>query len=159
MVTLLIVLLAIGPTWYKTQEGTGIGNCGPACVAMVLEWGGRKTTVEEVRSWIGYQREDGATTWEELDSALDGWIRHRIEQVDILEVQVTQGPLIVLLDMSKIRSGKNHSYMGGHYVVISGVDMDSFIVQDPMPNGQDRRYKIHEVYSALKSTVIIQVYK
>lgn len=154
--------------WYRTQVGSGIGNCGPACVSMSIAWAtGSDIAVETVRNYIGYTRIDGATDYLELASALRRWnVPYDIEIVSSLQGLidlVDRGDLIavVLVDTAGISInatfGKNYDFSGGHYVVLTEVISNYFVVQDPIPPGIDRRYHIDEVWDSLRDRRIIIV--
>jgi len=162
--------------WYKTQVGSGIGNCGPACVSMAIKWSTEHdVTVERVRKYISYTRLDGATDFRELASAMMNWDA----PYDIIEITSLTGLkdlvdgenliAIVLINTDKIKNadeitdnlngmfGKNYKYDGGHYIVLSEVDSSFFVVQDPVPPGANRRYHIDEVWLAMKKRQIILI--
>ena len=156
--------------WYRTQVGSGIGNCGPACVAMSVNWATEnEITVEAVRDFIGYTREGGATDFMELTSAMRKWnVPYDIEVVTTLKgltdlVDRENLIAIVLIGTDGITYspeeifGRNYKYNGGHYIVLSEVVSNYFVVQDPMPDGADRRYHLEEVWSAMKDKRIILV--
>jgi len=157
--------------WYRTQVGSGIGNCGPASVAMSITWSTEHhdVTVEAVREFIGYTRVGGATDFMELTSAMRHWdVPYDIEVVTTLDglkdlVDRENLIAIVLIGTEGITYnpteifGRNYKYNGGHYIVLSEVVSSYFIVQDPMPFGADRRYHTEEVWNAMKDQRIILI--
>lgn len=154
--------------WYRTQVGSGIGNCGPACVSMTIAWStGLDVAVEKVRNYIGYTRIDGATDYLELALALRHWdVPYDIEVVTSLRglvdlVDREDLIVVVLVDTAGISInatfGKNYDFSGGHYVVLTEVISNYFVVQDPIPPGIDRRYHINEVWDSLRDRRIIIV--
>lgn len=180
LVLALILLLSVfsisatdteGETeWYRTQVGSGVGNCGPACTAMAINWSTvYEVTVERVREFIGYTRPSGATDFMELTSAMRYWeVPYDIEIVLTLQglkdlVDRDNLIAIVLIDTEGITYnpseifGRNYDYNGGHYIVLNEVVSSYFIVQDPMPYGADRRYHVDEVWNAMKDQRIILV--
>ncbi len=138
--------------WYKTQFETGIwGNCGPACVAMVVHWAtGDDITVEESREEIGMPYPKGALTYENM---IANFTLHRLVSFkkkatlfkDISEVIDDGHVAIILFDTTYIRPVKGdkrtvftdryYPDTTGHYVVIKGYSLDEkyFIVYDPIP--------------------------
>jgi hypothetical protein len=168
---LSIPILADSDTeWYRTQVGSGIGNCGPACVSMSIEWSTEfHISVEEVRDFIGYTRPTGGTDFMELSSAMRNWdVPYDIEIVSSLTglkdlVDRDDLIIIVLINTAGITYsptdifGRNYKYNGGHYIVLNKVISNYFVVQDPMPYGSDRRYHVDEVWNAMKDRRIIIV--
>jgi hypothetical protein len=162
LMLLLIVLSLSGFAWYKTQIGTGIGNCGPASVAMAIDWAYQrnKVSVEEVRSIIGYKTLDGTTSLLELKSALD---YHRVKNIGVVVTTLDELKKFVGRRSSfitSIRTGyitnRKYSYNGGHFILVTGVYKDFFIVQDPL-GGEDQMYSIKEVWNAMEYKNIILV--
>lgn len=156
--------------WYKTQTGTGLGNCGPACVAMSIYWStGEDITVREIRDRIGYRLWDGATSFEELLSALieygiDAWFEE-VNTIDDLIGLVYRYDIIViaLIDAGEIDVmdnryyGKTHYYDRGHYVILYDYFADAFQVHDPIIYGQERLYKSDQIWRALRQGRVIIV--
>lgn len=127
--------------WAKTQLGTGIGNCGPTCAAMIVESQGIPITVEEARSVIGYSRENGATSMMELSLILD---RYNIDYAYLNDIELYEnGFMIVLVNMEHITS-KPHNYDGGHYLVIYGIEGFYYKVIDPLSK-DPQLYMIEDV--------------
>jgi hypothetical protein len=137
--------------WYKTQYGTGIANCGPALVSMAILWArGIDTTVDRIRAEIGWPYEDGATSYDDLRSALS---RHGVR---FSSPYITANrALYSLLDRGHIafvllQSGMIDKAQGnpaanmvgryydddeGHYVIVKGYSLDHrfLVVYDPYP--------------------------
>jgi hypothetical protein len=159
--------------WYRTQAGTGIGNCGPTCVSMAIAWSTQKNVpVETIRDFLGYQRENGATDFMELALALREWKAiYDIEAINNLSglkelVKRKDMIVIVLINTSGITTapledidifGKNYDYEVGHYIILTDVISNYFEVQDPLPGGSDRRYKIQEVWDSMKDRKVILI--
>lgn len=141
---LLFLSVVVYPQdWSKQQLGTGIGNCGPACAAMLVERSGQHITVEQAREIIGYRQSDGATSFEDLKKIL----RHynlSFSSIRLEDYRV--GVMIVLLDMSLIVD-KLHDYNGRHYVVIFGIRGRYYRVYDPLVRGE-QLYPIDKVQEA-----------
>jgi len=167
---LLAAPLAKGDAdWYKTQIGTGIGNCGPTCVSMAIDWSIKKNiSVEDIRNFIGYTRPDGSTDFMELTSAL----RHYKSDNDIETVESLNGLkslvsrpdliAIVLINTAFIEYnpdnifGKSYTFEGGHYIILTDVISNYFEVQDPL-QGSDRRYHVEQVWKAMKDRKVILI--
>jgi len=156
--------------WYRTQVGSGIGNCGPACVSMSIKWSTEyDVTVEAVREFIGYTRKNGGTDFMELASAMRKWeVPYDIKIIVSLSglkdlIDRKNLIAIVLINTGSITYnpneifGKNYEYDGGHYIILSEVVSSYFIVQDPMPHGADRRYHVDEIWAAMKDRRVILI--
>lgn len=156
--------------WYKTQVGTGLGNCGPACVSMSIKWATHyDISVEEVREFIGYTRPDGGTDFNELSSALRYWkVAYDVEMVGTLTglkdlIKREDLIAIVLIQTDGITFdpddifGKNYDLEVGHYIILSDIISSYFVVKDPLPGGSDRRYNADEVWRSLKDRRIILI--
>jgi hypothetical protein len=156
--------------WYRTQVGSGIGNCGPACVSMSIKWSTEyDVTVEAVREFIGYTRKNGGTDFMELASAMRKWeVPYDIKIIVSLSglkdlIDRKNLIAIVLINTGSITYnpdeifGKNYEYDGGHYIVLSEVVSSYFVVQDPMPHGADRRYHVDEIWAAMKDRRVILI--
>jgi ABC-type bacteriocin/lantibiotic exporter with double-glycine peptidase domain len=167
VVFLLFLLISISvfaaPQWYKTQIGTGIGNCGPASVSMVMMWSaGINLTVQEIRQITGSPYDEwGSLDFSDLDKVLQ---KYNIPFKDLKDVESNTlvksllgwTLLIVVLDDSKIKE-KNYNYDGNHYVVISGMKGNNFIVQDPW-GGPDQLYNMEEVWDAMPYKEMIVIF-
>ena len=156
--------------WYKTQVGTGLGNCGPACVSMSITWATHHDiTVQEVRNLIGYSRPDGGTDFNELSYALKYWrVAYDIEVVSSLNglkdlVGREDLIAIVLIQTGGITYdeetlfGKNYDLDVGHYIILSEINSNYFVVKDPLPGGSNRRYHAEEVWASLKDRRVILI--
>jgi hypothetical protein len=138
--------------WYKTQFDTGIwGNCGPACVAMVVHWAtGKAITVEESREEIGMPYPKGALSY---DNMLANFKLHKLTAFkkkveffdDIAEV-IDRGQVALILfdttyihhvkgDKTRVFTDRYYPDTTGHYVVIKGYSLDRkyYVVYDPIP--------------------------
>lgn len=94
---LFITVYVHSQDWSKLQLGTGIGNCGPAAAAMLVERSGQHITVQEARMVIGYRQADGATSFGDLKIILR---RYNITFSSIRLSDYRNGVMIVLLEMS-----------------------------------------------------------
>ncbi|HUS48626.1 MAG TPA: C39 family peptidase [Candidatus Paceibacterota bacterium] len=154
--------------WYKTQMGTGFGNCGPASAAMAIYWStGIDLTVQTVRNYIGNPYEDGATAYYHLMAALKYWgaIAYYKEFSGLDEIKDYLDKNMIILfcyetarveisDGSKY--GRTYSSNGGHYSIIYGHYRDWFVVNDPMWGGKDRLYPIDNILDAIVKVIVIE---
>ena len=158
--------------WYKTQTNTGYGNCGPAAVAMSIYWSTlRDIPVEEVRDAIGYRLWDGATTFDELyNSLIEYEVDARFEEIrdlnELISIVFDYSKIVIaLIDASEIDLmtgryyGKTHYYDGGHYIVLYDYFADAFQVHDPIMYGEERLYKVDQVWSSIRENRVIVIQK
>ena len=147
-----------GGDWYRYQGeqssfdtfGNQSSNCGPASVAMAIEWAtGLHLPVGAIRSFIGT---NGYTTMDQLSDALTHWgVRYSRSVGDTAGVRavLARGNIaIVGLDMGAITAGRDvdgsskdpglrtGSYLTTsvrHFIVVKGVTPDGthFVVHDP----------------------------
>jgi hypothetical protein len=122
--SIIIVFLLLGvslfaQTWHKKQISTGIGNCGPAAVAMAIQWAtGNDFSVQRIRDEIGYTDPAGSTTFDELWGALK-YFKVSAYQVNFSTLQemknmiTNKSVLIVAVDLQKL-----YGETGGHYIVL-----------------------------------------
>lgn len=154
--------------WYKTQVGTGFGNCGPASVAMAIYWStGKDLTVQKVRDFIGWPHKNGATAYYHLMRALKHWktVAYYKEFSSLEEIEdcLKRSKIILFcyntkdVDISDgSKYGRTYSYNGGHYSIIYGYYRDWFVVNDPMFGGKDRLYFKNNILSYLKKVIVIE---
>jgi hypothetical protein len=147
--------------WYKTQYGTGLGNCGPAAAAMAVHWAtGADVSVEEIRDDIGEPNNSRAVSLDHLKTAIDGrGVPSRyteVSSVEELHGVIDSGRIAILWihtgwlspsegDVTSTRIGRYYEDECGHYIVLKGYTLDDqyFITYDPIPGGwytNDKRY-------------------
>lgn len=147
--------------WYKTQFGTGLGNCGPAAAAMAVYWAtGADVTVEEIRDDIGEPNHSRAVSPDHLKTAIDGrgapsrYIE--LGSMQDLHGIIDSGRIAILWihtgwlspsegDVTATRIGRYFEDECGHYIVLKGYTLDGryYITYDPIPGGwytNDQRY-------------------
>ena len=146
---LFIAVCVHSQDWSKLQLGTGIGNCGPAAAAMLVERSGQHITVQEARMIIGYRQVDGATSFGDLKTILR---RYNVSFSLIRLSDYREGAMIVLLEISRI-SNKLHYYNGRHYVVIFGIKDGYYRIYDPLVRSE-QLYLIEEVQRAQTGEII-----
>jgi ABC-type bacteriocin/lantibiotic exporter with double-glycine peptidase domain len=156
------------PDWYVDQSG-GRGNCGPACVAMAINWSkDEKISASTVRDIIGYKYNDGRTSWNELKYVLDKYgIYYYSYRAPTLEKLISlvinsRQLVIILLDPTKLSpaegfTGRNYTYRSSanHYIILESYRSEYFLVQDPMPENYNRLYKSTEVWKSMTKDIIV----
>lgn len=172
--------------WYRTQYGTGIGNCGPAVVSMAVSWSsGESVSVEEIRAEIGYPVADGSTSFSDLTASLE---RHGVpfaftpvSAVEDIASIVDRGHIaLVLIDSGTIPTGdglfgRYYDDAEGHYIIVKGYSSDAryVVAYDPMPGdwngnrfrypdgvsmkGKNRYYPAADCVKALRTRSVIEI--
>lgn len=156
---LTTALMSHGQDWHKSQIGTGVGNCGPECVAMSVQWATREEiSVEEIREIIGWPHSDGSTSWDNLYSALRHYnvnarFQYLYSRERMLELLTYNSMMIVMVGMDMM---SNYEDVVGHYIVIYGYVGDVFYSADPLQH-PSKVYRIEEIWNALrhKNAIII----
>ena len=161
---LLIPFLLTAQDWHKEQLGTGLGNCGPACAAMLIERSGIPITVQQAREIIGETgspmndgtgRLDGATTLFHLKKILNYYniLWKLIPDISLYSTdEYAGGAFICLLDMAAVND-RPYSYEGGHYIVIFGIRGEYYEVADPLTS-ELQLYKVEEVNNSQRGELI-----
>lgn len=107
-------------------------DCGPACVAMLLEYHGVKITIDDISALCGLGSDKKYTTSTDLASAskkcglvldtVTGWT---------LEQFAARCPCIVLVHYGTFADRLDQNYTSGHWVVLLGVYDNQAIYHDP----------------------------
>lgn len=177
ILTLALTASALLPAepWFRSQIGTGDGNCGPASVAMVIEWAtGKKFTVQQIRKEMGRPWADGSTSIEMLMANLK---RHGVHARIVTQKSLDQladlvdgrnALAIICVHTEAIEPAKKGSQFGRkynipdtlHFVVLNGTFAEYFRVEDPL-GSPDRLYKMNQVYAGMgkDSAEFILVYR
>lgn len=129
-------------SWYKTQVGTGIGNCGPTVVAMIIERSGPKTTVQQIRAQLPPGPANGAT----YNDLLEILNTYRIRYYWLNGISEWNGDGILMVAINPIRiSAAPYEYNGGHYILLVGRTEENYIVNDPYANFPELYYSREEI--------------
>lgn len=162
-ILLLLPSLTFAQDWHKEQLGTGYGNCGPACSAMLIERSGTPITVQEARAVIGDTGTmmangyfDGATSLNHLKIILKAYtIEYKLMPFlsfyNSIE-EFTGGAFICLVDMIHI-TNRPYEYAGGHYIVVYGIAEEYYLVMDPLTS-TPQQYAIEEIKKAQRGELI-----
>jgi hypothetical protein len=160
-----------GKDWYK-EMGLGSGDCGPASVAMGIQYQtGMEVSVKDVRRIIG-KTPKGSTSFGNLIYALRVYNAvYKLISLDntasIEDAIDRDSIVIVLVRPDEIPTGNNASHLGrlypdfnskyAHFIVIKGYTATFFLVNDPMPGSANRLYIQRSVYKSLKAFVGIEI--
>lgn len=139
---------------YKSQWDDDAGktnnDCGPACVAMVLNYYGENLTTNEVFDRTGADK--GLITVSELRKAIyyfkytSNYLKNCSEE-DLKSYIDKDIPPIVLVHYGDLTSRQDKKYTGGHFVLVVGYRSDGFFVNDPDFRGDIRYQGDHHFYT------------
>ena len=140
-------------SWYMTQWGTGLGQCGPTCVAMLIQRNGPNVTPEMVRAQLKPGPADGATGYDELLEILASygiyytWLQGMSEWTGDGVLMVKVNPILI--------PEAPYEYDGGHYILIVGQTETHYIVNDPLIGSPIRYYSKEDVNAARYRYIIL----
>ncbi len=133
-------------SWYKGQLGTGLGQCGPACIAMLIERNGPATTIGQIRAQLPLGPTDGATNFNDLLNVLNSYGIY-YEWLNGLSKWSGEGVVMIAFNPYYV-SEVPYDYDGGHYILIVGEKDDKYIVNDPLIGSPIRYYSKDEIKNA-----------
>ena len=129
---------------WDTDAGDFQGDCGPACIAMMLDWtGGPKVAIDALAHEAGITDTRQATNASDLIRvAVQHGLRLRQEvlTLDGLREELRQGrPAVVLVNYAQFGSlRQDTAYNGTHWCVVVGFGNGDVMLHDPDHWG-DRR--------------------
>lgn len=146
--------------WHYYQLNfDGLGNCGPACIAMVYTYHtGNLIHLDKVNKLIVYKGNNGATNMQSLHSAL---LKLEIpnEIVSIKDFILSDYLYIINIDTKYILN-REYSYEGGHYIVLFDYFDGWYKVNDSLhPKKEFVWYYGEDIKMALKHNYAIKVEK
>ncbi|RPI64759.1 MAG: hypothetical protein EHM48_00075 [Planctomycetaceae bacterium] len=118
-------------------------DCGPACVAMVLEHYGVRVDINQLARDAGMVTGRPYTLPADLIRAADlhgvTLIRRLPCVISDLAIELDAGrPAIVLIHYGSLNNRQDRNYTKGHWVVVVGVDRDTVYIHDPNWRGNVR---------------------
>ena len=126
---------------YSGQVGTNANehynDCGPACVSMILKWGGiTPPSIDNLFNEV-QPSGDGYTSFGDLMRLLD---RHGVDSDydalvpidDLFWILTTGVPVIALVLYGDLETIRPNSFKGNHFVVVRGMDLDTVYINDPL---------------------------
>jgi hypothetical protein len=148
--------------WYKTQIDTGLGNCGPATVAMALGFSKNvDIPVDAVRHITGYDATfGGATNMDQLEDALQYYdisyqrvtvnapeeIANYLTDNSVVIVPITAGLIPYNPDWQLSQEGRHHGYENGHYILLTQY-YNRTVVTNPYPIVTEARFLVNDPLS------------
>jgi hypothetical protein len=156
-----------GDWWYKTQMGTGPGNCGPASAAMAVQWSTSKNiTVQKARNVIGWPAKNGGIAPFHISLILKYFnVPHKIVDtvsIENIDKYLSEGNIVIILFNTKTISktdgskyGRTYNDSVGHYIVLYKSYRDFWVVNDPMQGGDGRLYSKKEIFKSIYPEIVI----
>lgn len=143
---------------FDPGASTHSGDCGPACVAMILnaEPNGRNCTVDQL--YAHHLPDKPAGEFTKIGeviviSTAEGVPMQRVELPDrdqalarLRELVQQNTPFVVLVNYAKWDAITNNNFKGGHFVVVTGCDDQNVFVHDPIFRGPRRNQGEHFVW-------------
>ena len=138
---------------YLSQlDGTDVdyapGDCGPANVAMALNYFGRNVTVDQVSQATGLPAGFLFTNYDQLNTAalVFGYtVEHTINNLsEKIKSSIDSGkPVIALINYAKLPTTNKYdlNYNHGHFLLIVGYTENEVIYHDPYWHNQDGAFK------------------
>jgi len=123
---------------YKSQwdnDATGtINDCGPTCIAMILNYYGEKTTTDEIFKKTGASV-NTLINFQQLYNAISfyGYTYELIRNSNPQKIKelIDKGiPPIALIHYGDL-SSRQDPYKGAHFIVLSGYKDDGYFAEDP----------------------------
>jgi len=136
--------------WDDDARGT-INDCGPASVAMILNFYGLNVTTDEVFGRTGAG--SGMISVQQLQQAIAsyGFSSRYIKGSSPTELKrlIDNGiPVICLVHYGDLSSRQDKNFIGGHFLVVSGYHRDGYYCKDPDFWGDFRKDGEHNYLKA-----------
>ena len=107
-------------------------DCGPAALAMLLEFRGIVATIDEISIACGMNAGKRYTTAGDLARVSKSFDLELVAVSDwTLEQFAAQTPCIILIHYSAFKDRQDVNYTGGHWLVLLGVRGNEAIFHDP----------------------------
>lgn len=142
------------PVLYKSQWDQDArmtaNDCGPASIAMVLNYYGHPVTTDEVYARTGAG--NGIINFPQMFKAISSYgfeYQHTKNSTpEQLKKYIDQGlPVIALVRYGSLKSVQNTNYKSGHFFTVVGYRNDGYFVNDPNFWGNSRSNGDHHFYS------------
>jgi hypothetical protein len=107
-------------------------DCGPACVAMMLGYRSIGVTIDDISKFLGMGPSKNYTTPADLQKAAKKWgLALEVVSGWTLEQFVGCAPCIMLVHYGTIPDRMDAKYMGGHWIILLGVNGNNAVYHDP----------------------------
>lgn len=120
------------------------GDCGPACVAMALNFHGQTVTVDQVSQATGLPAGFLFTSWQTLNTAARAFGYSVVSSLgntfDDIRSEIDAGrPVMALINYAKLPAISKYdpAYARGHFLLIIGYDDQGVVYHDPYWHGTD----------------------
>lgn len=139
---------------YKSQwdaDAVGTNNdCGPASIAMILNYYGENLTTDQVFRATGAGQ--GLISFLQMKKAIEsfGYVYHEERNTTpdrIYQLLQNDTPPIALVHYGSLESTQDKNFKGGHFFVIVGMRDDGYFVNDPNFRGEYRSHGDHHNYT------------
>ena len=135
---------------WDSDGGISKDDCGPTCLAMILNYYGEKVTTDEVFKATGAGI-DKYVTISQLIKAGNKWGYKGHWEINCTEKRLEQLldkrlPPIALIHYEPLSSRQDKNFKGGHFIVMVGEDWDVWIANDPDFWAQYREHGNHHRY-------------
>lgn len=128
-----------------------VDDCGPSCVAMILQGLGKQVTTNEVFVAAGAQP-NTLITYSQLQTAVASFgftsqYHQGVTPFDLYNYLQQGITPIVLVHAGNLSSRQDQQFTGGHFLVVVGMRDDGYFVQDPDFWGQFEKDGDHHFYT------------
>jgi ABC-type bacteriocin/lantibiotic exporter with double-glycine peptidase domain len=134
--------------WDADAKGTR-NDCGPASIAMILNFYGERVTTDQVFKETGAG--PNLITINQLQKAISafGYTSHYEQNVSpqrIKDLIDRDTPSILLVHYGSLNSTQDKTFKGGHFFPVVGYYDDGYFVNDPNFFGEQRKEGDHHNY-------------
>lgn len=150
-------------SWHYYQlDYYGLGNCGPACVAMAYTYkSGYFIHIDYINWLIGYNRlKDGATTLYILSNVMNIiGLNHKVVEFNSLKTFTFEENFYILSINTRYISNKDYEYNDGHYIIIFDHKDGFYKIADPLSKKEFVWYNEKDLERAKRNSYAIAIEK
>lgn len=142
------------PVVYKSQwdddASKSNNDCGPASIAMILDFFGKTITTNEINEMI---QDGGLVTFQQLTDVIDklgfGFELKRDCKFEDIVTSINNGvPVMPLVHYGSLNSTQDKVFKGGHFMVVVGyLENGDLLVNDPNFKDNLRQDGDHHIYT------------
>lgn len=135
--------------WDSDADKTG-NDCGPASIAMILNYFGENLTTNQVFDKTG--ADQGLISVSQMQKAISAFgyssMRKLSQTPVLLKSYIDQNlPVIALVHYGSLNSVQDKAFKGGHFFVVVGYRDDGYFVNDPNFKGSLRFQGDHHFFT------------